>query len=200
MWHSLKKSDIIFLLCSYDTRVADRVVELYRDWYANKILVSGWLWGGTTDHPRFKNKTEAEVFSEILIHNWIPQEVILLEKNSTNTWENIRFGYELIKDYDIHSMILVQKTYMERRTYATFMKQRPWKEISISITSPNLTIQQLVTYEVPFDELISIMVGDLQRIIEYPNKWYQIFQEVPEDVLASYRYLIDRWFTSHLIT
>jgi hypothetical protein len=44
------------------------------------------------------------------------------------------------------------------------------------------------------------MVGDLQRIRLYPEKGYQIFQEIPDDVWAAYEELVAAGYDRHLIT
>ena len=43
MHHEMKESDVIFVLGSHDTQVADRAVELYFQGYAPYILFSGAL-------------------------------------------------------------------------------------------------------------------------------------------------------------
>jgi hypothetical protein len=43
------------------------------------------------------------------------------------------------------------------------------------------------------------MVGDLQRIIVYGEKGYQIPQEVPADVLDAYERLVERGYTKRLL-
>ncbi len=43
------------------------------------------------------------------------------------------------------------------------------------------------------------MVGDLQRIKVYPEKEFQIYQEIPEDVWAAYEVLIRVGYDKHLI-
>lgn len=199
MNQKLEKSDIIMVLGSHDTRVADRWVELFNQWYSDKILFSGWVWRLTSTDANFAWTTEAELFAKIAIDNWIPKWNIIIENKSTNTGENIRFSYELVKDLWIKSIILVQKPYMERRTFATFSKQRPGVEVAFYVTSPLLSFDEYCNEEVPMDKVINIMVWDLQRIIEYPNQWFQIYQEVPWNVLEAYEKLISLWFTKNLI-
>ena len=43
------------------------------------------------------------------------------------------------------------------------------------------------------------MVGDLQRIKIYPNKGFQVFQEIPYDVWNAYNQLIEFGFNKYLI-
>ncbi|MFD2024031.1 hypothetical protein [Promicromonospora aerolata] len=44
-----------------------------------------------------------------------------------------------------------------------------------------------------------MLVGDLQRVIEYPKLGFAIEQEIPEDAHAAYGYLARQGFTSRLI-
>ena len=43
------------------------------------------------------------------------------------------------------------------------------------------------------------MMGDLQRIKEYPAKGFQIEQEIPEDVWESYERLTHSGFDTHIM-
>lgn len=50
------------------------------------------------------------------------------------------------------------------------------------VTSPLLSYEEY-TEDKTFKELtINVMVGDLQRIKEYPEKGFQIVQEIPGNV------------------
>jgi hypothetical protein len=94
--------------------------------------------------------------------------------------------------------IAVQKPYMERRTYATFMKHFP--ERHITVTSPQIPFEKYGTPEIPLEYMISIMVGDLERIRDYPGRGFQIYQEIPEHVTEAYERLIALGYTHHRIT
>lgn len=43
------------------------------------------------------------------------------------------------------------------------------------------------------------MVGDLQRIKEYPAKGFQIEQEIPDEVWSAYETLVAAGYDKHLI-
>ncbi len=195
----IEKSDLIMILGSHDIRVAERWIELIKKWYAKKILFSGWIWRLTDWVKEFMWTTEADIFAKIAIKNWIKKEQIIIENKSTNTWENIIFSYELIKDLDIKSIILVQKPYMERRVFATFSKQWPWKKINFYITSPKILFEDYPNEIIKIEQIINIMIWDLDRIIKYPKLWFQIYQEVPEKVMKAFYKLIDLWFDKDLI-
>lgn len=96
-------------------------------------------------------------------------------------------------------MILVQKPYMERRTYATFMKQWPGQEVQIFVTSPQLSFEEYITPEMPLEKVINIMVGDTQRIKEYPKKGFQIEQPMPEEVWNAVLTLIDMGYDGYTL-
>lgn len=196
----IKKSDIIIVLGSHDIRVADRWIELFKQWYAPLILFSGGLWRLTSESRIFWWSTEADFFARRAIEQWISLNDILIENKSTNTGENIIYSFEKVKDMSIKSVILVQKPYMERRTFATFAKQRPNnKDITFTVTSPQIAFSEYCNDEIPLEQVINIMVGDLQRIIEYPALGFQIYQEVPWQVMDAYNTLVSLGFTNALI-
>lgn len=198
MHERLQPADAIFVLCSLDTRVAERAAELYHQGYAPWVIVSGGV--GTLTKDRF-TKPEADVFAEILQRAGVPEDRIIRENTSTNTGENIRFTYALLQQlgHVFSSFILVQKPYMERRTYATFMKQWPGEQVHMNVTSPHISYEDYFTADMPKDLVINIMVGDLQRIKDYPAKGFQIEQTIPADVWAAYERLVAAGFTRHLI-
>lgn len=190
------QADCIFVLCSMDTRVAERAVELYQQGYAPYILFSGG--SGVLTKDIFK-KPEAEVFADVAMRLGVPKDVILIENKSTNTGENVSLSKKLLEEKNLHftTFILVQKPYMERRTYATFKKV--WPEKDFIVTSPLLSFEEY-TKDEAFKELtINVMVGDLQRIKEYPAKGFQIVQEIPENVWSAYEQLVAMGYTKHLI-
>ena len=195
----LMPSDLIIVLWSYDTRVADRGIELFHQWYGKYLLFSWWWWRADKIDSTFSWSTESEVFAKIAIEKGVPNDKIIIENKSRNTWENIRYSYELIKEMNIHNIILVQKSYMWRRTLATFKKQWPWEDVSIFITSNGWSFENEPNDTLSWEFIINVMVWDLQRIIEYPVLWFQIYQEVPENVMNSYDKLIELGFTDRMI-
>ena len=86
---------------------------------------------------------------------------------------------------------------MERRSYATFKKHWPDKELIV--TSPQISFEEYATEEIPIEHVIQIMAGDLQRIKIYPEKGFQIFQEIPGDVWQAYEKLVASGFDRQLI-
>lgn len=195
----IPQSDIIMVMWSSDVRVAERWAELRLEWKAPLILFSWWLGRSTSKIEAFQWLSEAEIFAQQALSMWVPEDVILLEKKSTNTGQNIQFSYDILKDKDIHSIIIVQKPYMERRAHATFAKQRPDSTTSFVLASPCLSFDEYPCEKLPFDHIVSMMVGDLQRIIEYPKSWRQAQQDIPMYVMSAYEELVALWYTKHMI-
>jgi uncharacterized SAM-binding protein YcdF (DUF218 family) len=196
----LEKADAILVLCSYDKRVAERGAQLFLDGWAPLLIFSGGL--GTITRNMW-SEPEANQFAKIAMRMGVPEEKILIENASTNTGENVQFTKALLAErgIDPRKFILVQKPYMERRSYATFRKF--WPEKEAIVTSPQASFEEYMdeysNEELSTDTVISIMVGDLQRIKLYPAKGYQIYQEIPADVWAAYRMLVEAGFDKHLI-
>ncbi|HSV11129.1 MAG TPA: YdcF family protein [Hanamia sp.] len=196
MNHQLSKSDCILALGSHDLRVAERVAELYHQGWAPLVIMSGGLGNFTQE---IWTEKEADKFAEIAIGKGVPAEAILIENNSTNTGENILFTQKLLeeKHWNPQSFIVVQKPYMERRSYATFKKH--WPDKTLHVTSPQISFETYPTEEIPLERVIHIMVGDLQRIKYYPEKGFQIYQEIPVEIWQAYERLIALGFDKHLM-
>jgi uncharacterized SAM-binding protein YcdF (DUF218 family) len=197
MGHEMEPSDLILVLGSNDTRVAEHAAGLYLRGLAPRILFSGNV-GVLTRH--LFDRPEAEVFAEVARGMGVPEEAMLLESRSTNTGENIRFSREVLAGLGLEPerFIVVQKPYMERRAYATFMKQWPGK--AIRMASPRLGWDEYPNEMLPKEVILPLMVGDLQRIRVYPERGYQIPQEIPEAVWTAYEELVARGYTGHLIS
>lgn len=200
MKHSLEKADCILVLGSHDTRVAERGAELFLENFADTLIFSGGL-GRLTEG--MWDRAEAEIFAEIAIEIGVPANKIIIENKSTNTGENILFTRRILeeKNLNFNKFIVVQKPYMERRAYATFKKH--WQSKHIMITSPQISFEKYCNSSkvenINMDEVISIMVGDLQRIKVYPQKGFQIYQEIPDFVWSAFQQLVAMGYTKYLI-
>ena len=196
--HSLKKADCIIVLGSHDTRVAERGAQLFLEGYAPLILFTGGL-GRLTEGVW--TDPEGDVFARIALDMGVPEGSILIENKATNTGENIAFSHRMLKAKGIEpsSLILVQKPYMERRAYASFMKQWPDPGTVFIVTSPQISFEDYPNDEISMEDVINIMMGDLQRIQLYAEKGFQIPQEIPPQVWEAYGKLKEKGFVSHMV-
>jgi uncharacterized SAM-binding protein YcdF (DUF218 family) len=198
--HALEPADAILVLCSHDERVAERSVELYKASFAPLVIFSG---GAGAITKQLWQEPEAERFARIAIAAGVPKENVLTENKSSNTGENVRFTRRMLDELglELQKFLLVQKPYMERRSYATFRKL--WPEKDVKVTSPQISFEEYLrnyaNSALTWEDVISIMVGDLQRIRLYPARGFQIEQEVPADVVAAFDELVTAGFTKYLI-
>jgi len=200
MNHQLFRADTILVLCSHDKRVAERGAQLFHEGWAPLLIFSGGLGAITRS---IWSEPEADQFAAIAIKMGVPEEKILIENKSSNTGENILFTRQLLeeKKLDPQKFILVQKPYMERRSFATFRKL--WPEKEVIVTSQQVSFDEYLeayaSRELSSDDVIGIMVGDLQRIKVYAQKDFQIHQEIPDDVWSAYDELVRAGYDRHLI-
>ena len=196
MEHEMKSVDVIWALGSHDLRVADRVAELYHAGHAPLVVMSGGL-GNFTDGVF--DKPEADLFAERAIELGVPSESILIENKSTNTGENVQFSRDLLtkKGFQVEKVIAVQKPYMERRTFATISQQ--WPEVEVTVSSPQLSYDEYFTEEISEDIVKNILVGDFQRVVEYPKKGFMTAQPVSEQAVEAWNVLVNAGYTEHMI-
>ncbi len=196
----LERADAILVLCSYDTSVAERGAQLFLEGWSPLLIFSGGFGAITRS---LWSEPEAELFASIARGMGVPADRILVETRSTNTGENVVFTRRLLAErgLDPEGFILVQKPYMERRAYATF--KRYWPEKRAVVTSPCFSFDEYLKSHsnraLTEDEVICIMVGDLQRIRLYPERGFQIPQEIPEEVWAAYEELVAAGYDKHLV-
>jgi uncharacterized SAM-binding protein YcdF (DUF218 family) len=200
MKHQLEEADAILVLCSHDKKVAETGAQLFLEGWAPLLIFAGGLGAITRG---MWSEPEADQFAKIAIAKGVPSTKILIENRSTNTGENILFTKQLLTEKQINpqKFILVQKPYMERRSFATFRKV--WPEKEVLVTSPQVSFDDYLgryaNEVLSEDDVINIMVGDLQRIKLYPEKGFQIHQEVPHEVWSAYEELVKAGYHQRLI-
>jgi len=201
MHQALQKSDVIFVLGNRDTRVAEYASQLYLEGWAPILLCAG---SGSIHHHKpgreqFIGTTEAELFADIVVKMGVPKGSIIVENESQNTGQNFECAIKKLKDHGIDpkKIILVQKPYMERRMYATGKIWLP--TVELIVTSPPISFEEYPVDARSKEQFINTMVGDLQRIREYPKRGFQIEQDIPKDVWDAYEYLIAQGYTERLI-
>jgi len=200
------KADAVIALGSNDLRVANRAADLFLDGFGERLILTGGV--GALTVGLYGGVSEAEAFARVAEAKGVSRTDMLIEGTSTNTGENIKFTYQLLLEDSHHwqrynmpsHVILVQKPFMERRTWATFVKQWPVKTHvpRIYVTSPRISLDEYATGEpgLTIRDIIATMMGDLQRIAIYPAKGFQEFQEIPQDVWESLKTLITLGFAA----
>lgn len=115
-----KPSDVAIVLGAYTngyqpgTALTSRLkaaLELYRRGYVRYLIVSG---GQGTD----ETVSEARSMKRFLIFNGVPAGVILEDRYSTDTWENLRNSREVMSHHGLESAIIVTSDYHLPRSLA----------------------------------------------------------------------------------
>jgi hypothetical protein len=195
--------DMIFIMGSHDTRVAERGAEMYHLYAHRKntpiVVCSGGL-GRLTDGTW--HEPEAVVFARVAEQHGVPATMILQEAHSTNTAENVRFTADLLREQSLappQTILLIHKPYMERRAWSTFMAQWALPTHDVRVTSPQCTMEQYITEDISFDDLVHLMVGDLQRLRIYGEKGWNTPQAIPHTVWAQMEWLIAQGYDRHVV-
>jgi uncharacterized SAM-binding protein YcdF (DUF218 family) len=192
----VERADCILGLGTNDPRVAERAAELYLGGYAPLIVFTGGVSSWTRG---LYQASEARAFADLARAKGVPEACLRIEEQASNTGENIRFSRRLLEGEGLvpRKLILVQKPYMERRTYATC--KQFWPEPEIRVTSPQIGYADYPLPWLPKEEVIQIMVGDLHRIRVYPRLGFQIEQAIPDDVWEAFEKLVQLGFDKHLV-
>jgi uncharacterized SAM-binding protein YcdF (DUF218 family) len=196
MRHQVRPADVAIGLGSHDLGVAAFSAELYRAGLFPTLVFTGG--NSPTTIARFP-RGEAVHFREHAVELGVPDSAILLEPTAVNTGQNITFSREVLAAAAIvpSTVLLVSKPYMQRRCFATAGKL--WPEIEVICASEPLEFDDYLK-SIGDDKLvIDMLVGDLQRVIEYPKIGFAIEQDCPEDVHAAYESLINDGFTSRIL-
>ena len=87
---------------------------------------------------------------------------------------------------------------MLRRAQATFEAQWPCIATTFHVAGHGLLFDEYPDEKQPFETLVNIMVGDFQRILEYPKEGLQTVQAIPPEVLTAWKRLVKKGFNKHL--
>lgn len=159
------------------------------------VVFSGNRGRNTTDLP----STEAETFERIA-RPFLPAATkVLLETRATNTGDNIRFSLRLLAEQAIEArdFLLIQNPTMTRRALTTFAQEVPGTKVTC--ISPDRGYDDYLAPSAEARSFIDDMVGNLQRILVYPDLGYQVAQQVPETVLSAYHFLLSRGFDRQML-
>jgi len=124
-----------------------------------RYLFFGGDWGMSQRHRKVRRRSVARIA-------WkrCAPEAIFIENQSTNTGEKSVSGQLWKKRTPSHSFLLVQKPYMERRSYATLKKH--WRQ-RIDRHSPQM-VGRLSHSRDPMERVIDIMSEILSLVSETP--------------------------------
>jgi uncharacterized SAM-binding protein YcdF (DUF218 family) len=196
-WHSAHAqpgpADAALGLGSYDLRVADRCVELYRAGLVLLVCFSGGA--GNFTHGRFPHG-EAHAFAKRARELGLPDAALVIEPAARNTGENITLARQLLEARGVRRIILVAKPNMLLRAHATC--QVRWPEVEAQRAAPRLRFPEDCQADRTHAELIDELVGDAERVRLYSARGWQAEVVIPPGVAAAVAALIERGYRRHL--
>ena len=190
VYDELEPADAIVGLGSYDLRVAERCAGLYNAGLSSQVIFTGA--SGNWTKGLF-DCSEAAAFSRRAIECGVPAEATL-EETATNIGENLASTSSLIPE--AVSVILVTKPQTQLRCKATVQKQ--WPGVRAITTAPQTAFEDQPAGVQDERGLFCEMVGDLERIMTYPARGFQIDVAIPDRVMSAFHTLRSAGFTDHL--
>jgi len=197
--HEPAPADAILVLGSFDPNAALHAAQLWKQSLAPVVVMSGGVahQGGLLDTGW--GRPEAEVFAEAAIGAGVPSEAILLESQAQNTSDNFSLSRELLVQNGRASrrLIVVAKPYMTRRGYATGSKV--WPGVELCMQCEPIDVVDYFRREPDPERTLLAMVGDLHRILVYPQQGFQIEQDVPALVMRALKELVVAGYGARLV-
>ncbi|MGP4019017.1 YdcF family protein [Saccharopolyspora sp. 5N708] len=196
MGHEVRPCSVGIGLGSHDLGVATFAAELHRAELFPVLVFTG---GNSPKTAARFPRGEAVQYREHAMALGVPDSAILVEPHATNTGQNIALSRGLLAEraVAVETVLLICKPYMQRRAFATCRKL--WPEVDVVCASQPVSLADYATAFGDERLVIDMMVGDLQRIIEYPKLGFAIEQQVPDDVRRACDRLVNAGFDSHVL-
>jgi len=189
-------SDAALGFGTFDLRLASFCGELHVSGQAGVIIFTGGIGAGTAD----LGEPEADAWWRELQRSFpnIDANKVVLENQSTNTAENISFTARKLKvghphlafGRGIRSVVMVASPSRMRRAWLTLRQMEPSLTVSRQLPSSSLD-EECALYESKGLPYLAHMVGELDRIVKYSDLGWLVSTELPEDVQAARRKLIE---------
>lgn len=197
LYHDLRPTDVGIGLGSHDLGVATHAAKLYHQGYFPKILFTGA--NAPTTVERFP-RGEAVHYREHALELGVPDDAILVEPTARNTGDNIKRSRELLaaQGIGVKEVTLISRPYQQRRAYATCKKL--WPEVEVRCASQPLPLDEYLQSIGDVARVITMLVGDTQRISVYAQRGFAIPQDVPKNVERAFENLVASGYTSRLLT
>lgn len=196
MGHQIRPVDVIVGLGSHDLSVATYTAQMWRQGVAPLIVFTGA--NAPTTKARFP-RGEAVHYREHALELGVPDDAIMVEPDATNTAENMTLTRDLLAAHGRtpRSVMLISRPYQQRRAYATC--RQVWPEVEVTCGSIPLALDDYVASIGDPDRVITMLVGDTQRISVYAERGFAIAMRTPDSVRQAYDRLVSLGYTSRLI-
>jgi hypothetical protein len=186
-------ADAVIGFGSCDLKIPHRCLDLYRDGRAPLIVFSGGMGAGTVDLGR----PEAHAFlDEVRARGGVPEGDLVFEDRSTNTGENVLettrllegLGRPLGREGRIRSALMVASAYRQRRVDRTCRRHHPdvrW----VNVPPVTTFEEEAEMYAGKGLDLAALLVGEVQRLLDYPARGFCLPADIPPEVRAAHERL-----------
>ncbi|KAK0041405.1 YdcF family protein [Biomphalaria pfeifferi] len=188
----LVKSEVMIVLGNDDPRSAEYAADLFHEGWAPLVVISGKEGSGTRGKLPV-SMTEADVFCNIMTARGVPRENIILEKEATNTGQNIQFTQRFLRSlgHQPKSILIVTKSLMELRAALTFQKQWENSEaVHLCVSSPPLSLLEYPSADVgTLDQVLEYLLVHFKKFTDYAKCGHQAPIDIPAHVQRAYAML-----------
>jgi len=186
-------ADAVIGFGHFDLKIPRRCLELHRSGLAPLIVFSGGMGAGTAD----LGQPEARAFlEEIRARGGVDEGDVVFEDRSTNTGENVEATTRLLEDEGrplgseggVRAALIVANAYRQRRVDRTCRLHHPgvrW------INAPPVTTfdEEAQIYAGKGQDLVSLLAGEIQRLLDYPFRGFCLPSDIPPEVVAAHERL-----------
>lgn len=212
------KADVIIALGSDLPIVAETACELYKAGHGEKLMFCGGIGHSTINLKKKVAKilgvetdrlpeSEAEIYTCLAKDKYqIESSSILMDKTSTNTFENIKNAIQILKDHTIkhQNLILIQDPILQKRSYVTALDlfDQRQKIINYAPIIPRLNPDGILVNDIPYlwegKRLYELALGEVYRLRDDENgygpngKGFLRHVDVPEKVNRSFKIIAEK--------
>ncbi len=164
-----EQCDVIIGFGHFDQRIALHCGALWRAGVAPRIAFTGGVGAGSADLDRPEAEAFAATLREMLPE--FPSDALLVEADSTNTGENIRFLQlqATTHHWRLTNVVLVASPYRMRRVALTWRQQGPGGSYYCAPPPTNLSKERDL-FAHKGENLISLLPGEVDRLTHYAER------------------------------
>lgn len=192
----LRPVDLAIGLGSHDPGVPVYTAELWKRGLFPMIVFTGA--NAPTTVERFP-RGEAVHYREIALDHGVPDDAIIVEPTARHTGENIDFARQLVaqRGISVQSILVTCRPYQQRRARATARGR--WPGVAVLCSAAQQSLDEYVASIGDPDRVVSMLVGDTQRLRLYAEAGEAAAEDIPESVQLAYERLVDAGYTDRLI-
>ena len=187
--------DLVLAMGGSDLSVADTAAHAFLHRPARWLVCTG---GFGKDTAGVLAEPESVLYAKRCMELGVPEDRIFVERRSTNSGENFRFGRALLAEHGIvpHIGVVASKPYMAKRAWATASMQ--WPEVRWSVACRRDSFADYLQGQGDTTLVLNLMVGDLQRLRVYAGS-FQSPVDIPGPVWAAYERLAADGYDQYVI-